>query len=1429
MSPEPRTVTRLFRRAAALVPAALALALAAVPGHADDRELVRRGQDDPYVFILLDVSGSMHQSVNCTQEQFDAGECSMVCPEGACLPRLHGDDPASKMYVAKEAIYEIMRTTENVHFGFATFDQDGLRLLRKHFWYRVKSSQPSGFLQLDSGKRYPDAGHEEVFGQATWNCADAYGTCSAQAASLGLCTQGAVFQDSRYRYIGCPLGSVSGQPTTVQPADLDDPWEMERVRRFPKLDDNNTATRHYYIRDNADDKIYRVTFAPVSGQVISNPTVRVNVTVERCNNTACSNRTSNGTKQLEFERAGEMGYWEPGEGINKVPPGVAFYGAPSGLRNITTAGNENTWDPNTDSGDDPFGGVNIRQDNIADPFGRSGTVFNIGDVIPLDWKNDQRARIMQRMAPNTAVPAGTPVPEPDFQYSTYFNDRRTSTSDTTLKLKDNSKRPLAPDGGTPIGGSMKSFLDWIKLWYPIASNPTTGDPDFRCRNTYLLVITDGLASDGTTSCTVATQLRNLTFGSGGSTKPYPIRSFVVALGLNSTDVVGYENSLSCIAWNGGTGKTPANNPAPGTIDTGGEDGDGDGKDDGPGPLFPQNKRELVDAIASILEEISGQSRSFAAAAVPSVQANAQDKIILSSFTPVNEPIWPGHVNAFIKPVPYQTIQVELNDGSVVQRQVPNPDLVCTGSRTAGCRAWNAGDELLKQATPLDDWADDDFKLGDGEDERRVFYFYENGSTPLQRRASFVLPDTSSKWIDLLVNMQLCDPADSDCLTDPDVRQDAADAVRFLHRIKQYDDPESFGEKIDYLLGDVFHADPVVVGAPAEFRYFSTDLYSESGCGYRCFFRKHRFRRQVLFVGSNDGQLHAIDAGIFRLDEVDADTGEVIGQFDEGTGREVFSYIPRAVLPVIDKASDDHDLGRAQHTFKVDGTPAVADVFIDPNPGDTLGKEWRTVAIGGLREGGGIYEDGEKRTHTGYYALDITQPDVLEKALPTDPDVPNGGDDNPRIPEPKAGTLDYVPSCIDGGADCGPVPYPAVLWEFRDDGCLGGPCDEDLNGEPDLGDTWSTPNIGRIRVCQNAGCDPAVGDTDLFVAVFGGGLDKGKDGSAGNWLYMVEVESGKVVYKRQLEGAAAAEPAAIDTDLDGYFDTIYQATTAGFIYKVNLKVKAPLVDLPVLGPRVIAADWAPYKIFDTEGRPIYYPPTVIYIANYGQYALAVGTGDREDLWSPSNLTGRFYVFLDRNFPRLTSSGSPFTPLRATNLQGLTPTGSATTSNLLETFNGWYLELGAGERAITRPFALSGVTAVTFYQPEVATVGAGGATVVCANTGTSRIFVVNTSNGNGLLNGNKRFRDVRDFVTSPFTEQSQTKNTSEDGSTSDSEETLSPDEIAHLENIRQQLQGMFPRNCKFSNQSQNIKAVRSDTGIEFIAPVPICVIEKNWKGF
>jgi hypothetical protein len=168
----------------------------------------------------------------------------------------------------------------------------------------------------------------------------------------------------------------------------------------------------------------------------------------------------------------------------------------------------------------------------------------------------------------------------------------------------------------------------------------------------------------------------------------------------------------------------------------------------------------------------------------------------------------------------------------------------------------------------------------------------------------------------------------------------------------------------------------------------------------------------------------------------------------------------------------------------------------------------------------------------------------------------------------------------------------------------------------------------------------------------------------------------------------------------------------------------------------------------------------------------------------------------------------------------------------------MTLGVDERVITKTFSLSGITVFTSYLPESVVIGGGPGggppqpgpgndpEAVCAKTGQSRIFVVYTDSANAVLTLDEvktRFWLVSEFVTDPFVEQSATKNPSDAGGHHSDELTDA------LREVMETLKGLFPDDCRFGNFTQNIKTIRSDTGVVFIAPVPICVVEKNWREF
>ncbi|HEV7509656.1 MAG TPA: PilC/PilY family type IV pilus protein [Thermoanaerobaculia bacterium] len=1300
------------------------------PAWSDDRDLLRQSAGNPYVFVILDTSGSMNE----------------VALQSGVPALAGGDGKDSKLYGAKQALYEVMTQFSNISYGFGTFNQDHLRVFRKHWIYKP-DVDPSWSATLP----YPIKGQGYAFGGGGTSSPDVNIQPTTSTAISG-------------------VGSTCLSPMTLPAAPATAPSTAYRLLvSYPRTGELGDKTFSAWLRSGG--RTYFVETKLANGSKLGDASITVAWQRRRVSTGA--GKGCGASPPNDFDAADTVAFYN-----------VTYTLVTDALLPETTILNDKVasnvcagFEPNTDTTSDtyvitgpPSVTVNVKYPTVANPS-FAGPPFNEGDFLPLSWTKDNKDEVTYRLAPNLRPPLNEGAP--DYRVARYFKDSITGNATSfALELKDPSIRPLVGEGTTPLTATLQGYRTWYESWAPTAAQ---NDPSWACRRKYVILLTDGDETcttkdasgnfDVTGACAAAAALK-------GSDN---VVIYVIGFGL----ATGTGNALKCIASNGGSGV----------------------------PVYPQDESALLVELKKIFGAIQEDNRAFASAAVPAVETDVQDKIYLSNFTPIDlKGYWDGHLDAYLKPLP------------LTAAGLPNKTLNCTSTLTNGCHLWDAGKKILDLAPSSSDLGSTppNFQIGGGTNQRRVFYTKAQATTSVPMVTKLLLPQTSDDdKQDLFTGLNLSPiPAKTDT-----VGVAAADAkvikiLKATYGTKTDTITDSTGatSTITFLLDDIFHSNPLVVSSPSRSRYYNLNLYSKNQTctsgdpGYKCFALKHEFRRKMLVVGDNDQQLHIFDAGIY-------DSSAVPPAFGNGTGYELYSLVPRPLLPNLLTLSPD-----TAQVWGVDGTPQVDDVFIDPshtgipddNPGDTV-REWRTVVVGGFREGG-----------SGYVAVDVTQPDLLNSN---------------RVPQPTSG---WVPSCWNSTSvtDCGTIPFGSVLWTFTDTQ------DADGNGFPDLGQTWSSPTMGRILV-KTTDTPPQL--LDKYVAIFGGGMDPNNLNRQGNFLYMVDIETGKAIYKRQLggtglldpAGSAPSDPAAVDTDQDGYIDTIYIGTTAGFLYKVDIHSAGTFAKDTVTGDwKITDTAWEPFKIFDTlqadtgKRGPIFFPPSVVFVAQLGKYALAFGTGNRWNLWAKDATPGRLYVILDDNF------ATGVTPKDESKYENITlfnqsPTGS----NFLLTPNGsnlpgWYLKLGTEERMITKPFTLSGLSIFTSYDPTFSVVGA-----VCARSGTSRIFTVFTTTGDGVCrddsqctdptNPPPRSVDKSDFVTTPFVETSATKNPPCNAAQDPNCAPTAPPLCANLSSVTKTLMGLFPNNCQFASFTQDIKTIQSDNGIVCIAPVPVCIIRKNWK--
>lgn len=137
----------------------------------------------------------------------------------------------------------------------------------------------------------------------------------------------------------------------------------------------------------------------------------------------------------------------------------------------------------------------------------------------------------------------------------------------------------------------------------------------------------------------------------------------------------------------------------------------------------------------------------------------------------------------------------------------------------------------------------------------------------------------------------------------------------------------------YILGDIVNSNPAYV-AVNNFGFENLPSGTPGQSSYVAFRNANRSRTPMLYVGANDGMLHA---------------------FEASTGVEQFAFIPKAVFPNLANLANPS----YTHKYFVDGSPLAGDAYI--------GGAWKTILVGSAGAGG-----------RSIFALDVTTPDSFDQ-------------------------------------------------------------------------------------------------------------------------------------------------------------------------------------------------------------------------------------------------------------------------------------------------------------------------------------------------------------------------------------------------------------------------------------------------------------------
>jgi type IV pilus assembly protein PilY1 len=490
----------------------------------------------------------------------------------------------------------------------------------------------------------------------------------------------------------------------------------------------------------------------------------------------------------------------------------------------------------------------------------------------------------------------------------------------------------------------------------------------------------------------------------------------------------------------------------------------------------------------------------------------------------------------------------------------------------------------------------------------------------------------------------------------------------------------------WLLGDIFHSNPLVIGEP---RGFIPEA------SYFAFQAANATRNKSIYAGSNDGFLHGFNGGAWSPSLPPSGNPG----YDVGTGREVFGFMPWPARQQIRQLPKD---GGTRDYYFVDGSPVAADVWVGGSPTQTVkaasGNEWKTVLAGGLRQGG-----------NAYYAMDVTNP--------SSGSYPGYLWEFPRENASAAikntmgqtwGTpiLTRVKVVISG--------QPYERWVAIVSGGYA------PNGDPNDSLNYSaTATNGRAIYIVDVATGQILGEKKFQP------------------LLITDPQS-------QMRYAIPSTPAVYDLDGDDFADVIYVGDLGGNVWKWVVSYDPANnnygVDPINSSGSVSQPNWKFTQFFKTSPTPggllglvlgsvtyyksIFFPPAATF--RNGSLWLAFATGERANLAKPGDTTttnenNRFYSLIDAD--PLERNGTSST-LAEDTLYDATDNGTCAS---LSGYNGYFFKARDGEKFITNVDIFAYQVIAASFTPASTT------SDPCSSAGSATLYVFRVYCGEGYFGG------------------------------------------------------------------------------------------------
>lgn len=486
---------------------------------------------------------------------------------------------------------------------------------------------------------------------------------------------------------------------------------------------------------------------------------------------------------------------------------------------------------------------------------------------------------------------------------------------------------------------------------------------------------------------------------------------------------------------------------------------------------------------------------------------------------------------------------------------------------------------------------------------------------------------------------------------------------------------------EVVLGDIVDSNPVY-SWQEDFGYATIPAaVAPGGSSYASFVAGKASRLPLVYVGANDGMLHAFDA-------TNPTTTPPAGTIPSAP--EVFAYVPHAVLPSLGSLTTTTASGvpllsglvdpNYLHTFYVDGPVFVGDAYFSTSGGaDPIA--WHSVLIGTTGAGEhGVAGTPKVTSGHGVFALDVTNVNSAN-----------------------------------------PFTAKNVLWD------MDGSAPPYGNGDVNLGDPIGQPIIALMNN----------GD---WAAIFGNGYSSNRGCAV---LYIVRLSDG-LVRTIDTSGLAATgscvsssgananglgSPTLLDLDKNGTTDYIFAGDLLGNLWKFDVTSSDP-----TKWAVAFKAGTSPVPLFTATG-PANVPQPIVTPPNLGPTLSGING------YLVYFVTGRMFAVGDaadqnvQSIYAIQDTGVPITTGRSALVQQKVIAASGGNENIqtvngaypvvdLTATSGWYIDFpGAGERALSEPFLVGGLTLFSTVIPSSQPCNGG-----CGGF----IYAVNQFNGDGGMN-------------------------------------------------------------------------------------------------